>query len=108
MSPSPIGRWVVEDNPRAFLEFGEDGSLSGSDGANAIATTWSDGDQGILVEPSLSTLRAAPDMVRWVTRTRRVEPVGQELRVFDAADTHLGVLIRQPLGSEPGSPSDNG
>lgn len=103
MTHSVIGRWVVEKNPRAFLEFKEDGSLSGSDGANRIVTTWTDEENGPTVKASFSTLMAAPNMVGWVTKARRVEPDGRELKVYDAKDDHLGVLIRDDAAEGPDS-----
>lgn len=96
MTHTAIGRWVAEDNERAFLHFHDDGTLRGSDGANAIVTSWSDEPEGVTIKPSLMTLRAAPGMIKWIPRARRVESDGDRLHVFDSADSHLGDLLRQP------------
>ncbi|MCD1284544.1 MULTISPECIES: META domain-containing protein [unclassified Brevibacterium] len=101
MTHSVIGKWVAEQNARAFLEFKEDGSLSGSDGANRIVTTWTDEENGPTVKPSVSTLMAAPNMVTWVTKARRVEPDGRELKLYDSEDNNLGVLIRDEAAESP-------
>ncbi len=98
MTQELIGRWTAETNDRAFLEFAEDGSLRGSDGANNLVTTWSAEPEGLIIKPSLMTLKAAPGMLTWVPKARRVELDGDRLRLFDAADNHLGDLHRQPPG----------
>jgi hypothetical protein len=98
MTHEAVGRWVAEDNDRAFLDFHEDGTLRGSDGANAIVTSWTDEPEGVSIKSSMMTLRAAPGMVRWIPKARRVEPDGQTLHLFDSADSHLGDLVRQPPG----------
>ncbi|AMT93661.1 hypothetical protein A2T55_07630 [Brevibacterium linens] len=99
MTQELIGRWVAEDNERAFLEFGEDGSLRGSDGANALVTSWSADPEGLNIKSAMMTLKAAPGMVTWVTKARRVDPDGDLLHLFDAAENHLGDLHRQPPGA---------
>lgn len=99
MTHDAIGRWVAEDNDRAFLDFHEDGTLRGSDGANAIVTSWTDEPEGVMIKSSLMTLRAAPNMVQWIPKAHRVVPDGDRLQVFDAADNHLGDLVRQPPGA---------
>lgn len=99
MTQELIGRWTAETNERAYLEFSENGSLRGSDGANNLVTSWSIEPEGFMIKSSLMTLKAAPGMVTWVPKARRVEPVGDHLRVFDAAGNHLGDLHRQPRGA---------
>ncbi|WGP07614.1 META domain-containing protein [Bacillus subtilis] len=99
MTQEIIGRWSAETNERAFLEFSEDGSLRGSDGANNLVTSWSAEPEGFMIKSSMMTLKAAPGMVSWVPRARRVEPDGDRLQLFDAADNHLGDLHRQPPGT---------
>ncbi|UVI37535.1 META domain-containing protein [Brevibacterium spongiae] len=99
MTHAVIGRWTAENNDRAFLEFHEDGTLRGSDGANGLATSWSDESAGVTVKPSMTTLKAAPGMITWVTKARRVEADGDRLALFDAAENHLGDLHRQPPGT---------
>lgn len=95
MTNSVNGRWVSsKPGSTAFLKFTNDGSVSGSDGANRIATTWSNDDQGAIIDSFVSTQRAAPGMEMWVARVNRVEANGDELNVFDRSDSHLGVLMR--------------
>ncbi|WP_166971196.1 META domain-containing protein [Brevibacterium atlanticum] len=105
MTHDAIGRWVAEDNDRAFLDFQEDGTLRGNDGANALVTSWTDDSEGVTIKSSLTTLRAAPNMIKWIPKARRVEPDGDRLHVFDSAENHLGDLLRQPPA---GSGTDEG
>ncbi|WP_152347938.1 META domain-containing protein [Brevibacterium sp. CFH 10365] len=99
MTQELIGRWVAETNERAFLEFSEDGSLRGSDGANNLVTSWSTEPEGVMIRSSLMTLKAAPGMLTWVPKARRVEADGDRLHLFDAGENHLGDLHRQPPGT---------
>ena len=99
MTQELIGRWVAETNERAFLEFSEDGSLRGSDGANALVTSWSAEPEGLKIKSAMMTLKAAPVMVTWVTKARRVDTDGDRLHLFDAAENHLGDLHRHPPGT---------
>lgn len=102
MTNSVNGNWVSsKPGSTAFLKFGDDGSVSGSDGANRIATTWTGDGSGATVESFLTTQRAVQGMERWVGRTHRVEADGDELTAFDQSGTHLGVLIRATDADEP-------
>ena len=92
MTQELIGRWTAETNERAYLEFSENGSLRGSDGANNLVTSWSIEPEGFMIKSSLMTLKAAPGMVTWVPKARRVEPDGDRLQLFDAADRSESVV----------------
>lgn len=101
MTNSIYGRWVsVKPGSGAFLSLADDGSLTGSDGANRISTTWTSDDTGAIIESFLTTQRATQGMERWVGRTRRVEADGDHLNVFDQAGNHLGVLTRAADAAE--------
>ncbi|MDN6747313.1 MAG: META domain-containing protein [Brevibacterium sp.] len=102
MSNSINGKWISsKPASAAFLNISADGSLTGSDGANRISTTWSGDDSGATGESFLTTQRAAQGMERWVGRTRRVEADGDQLNVFDQAGNHLDVLNRAADADEP-------
>lgn len=102
MTNSVNGRWASsKPGSAAFLKITADGSLTGSDGANRISTTWSNDASGAIVEPFLTTQRATQGMEMWVGRTRRVEADGDRLTVFDQAGNHLGVLNRADEADEP-------
>lgn len=102
MTQSVNGKWVSsKPGSAAFLYICADGSLTGSDGANRISTTWASDGSGAIIESFLTTQRATQGMERWVGRTRRVEPDGHQLNVFDQAGNHLGVLTRDSDSDEP-------
>lgn len=95
MTNSLYGKWVsTKPGSAAFLSISDDGSLTGSDGANRISTTWTKDGSGAVIESFLTTQRATQGMERWVGRTRRVETDGDQLNVFDHAGKHLGELTR--------------
>lgn len=95
MTNSINGKWVsTKPGSAAFLSITDDGSLTGSDGANRISTTLTRDDSGAVIESFLTTQRATQGMERWVGRTRRVEADGDRLNVYDHAGNHLGVLTR--------------
>lgn len=103
MTESIRGRWVsTKPGSAAFLTLADDGSLTGSDGANRISTIWTGDDTGALVEAFVTTQRATQGMERWVGRTRRLEADGDRLNVFDQAGNHLGVLNRAAEADETG------
>ncbi|GAA1847982.1 META domain-containing protein [Brevibacterium marinum] len=102
MTNSVNGSWVSsKPGSTAFLKFTDDGSVSGSDGANRISTTWMADDSGAVIDSFLTTQRAVQGMERWVGRTHRVEADGEELKAFDQAGNHLGVLMRDADADEP-------
>lgn len=95
MTNSINGKWVsTKPGSTAFLSLSDDGSLTGSDGANRISTTWTGDDTGAAIESFLTTQRATQGMESWVGRTSRVEADGDQLNVFDQAGNLLGVLNR--------------
>lgn len=95
MTHTVTGRWISpKPGSKAFLELSADGSLTGTDGANRISTTWTSEESGAAVASFLTTQRAAQGMEAWVGRARRVEADGDHLNVFDQAGKHLGVLTR--------------
>lgn len=102
MTKSVNGKWnSPKPGSAAFLDIAADGSLTGSDGANRISTTWTSDDSGATVESFLTTQRAAQGMETWVGRTRRVEADGDQLTVFDQAGNHIGALTRAAGTDEP-------
>ncbi len=108
-----IGTWRAEANPRAFLRFGEDHTVHGSDGINRLVSTWDeDGTiasagrgegstsagkgegSGATIRPAMTTLMATPNLQAWVTSARRVEVRDDALVLFDIQSQELGTLRR--------------
>ncbi|GAA1939852.1 MULTISPECIES: META domain-containing protein [Brevibacterium] len=101
MTNSVNGKWIsTKDGSSAFLQFEEDGTLTGSDGGNRISTTWGAEEPGAVVKPFATTQRAVMGMEAWVGRVHRVEAEGDVLTVFDHSGNHLGVLNRAAASDE--------
>lgn len=97
------GKWIsAKDGSSAFLEFDQDGTLTGSDGGNRISTTWGAEGPGAVIKPFATTQRAVMGMEAWVGRVHRAEPDGDVLTVFDHGGNHLGELVRDTSSDEPG------
>lgn len=95
MAQNIIGRWAPEPGSRAFLDFADDGALTGSDGANRIVTSWeADGDGSAAITQFLTTQMAAPGMKTWVGRARGARVDGDTLIVLDSAGNRLGEMVR--------------
>lgn len=102
MTQSVNGKWVSsKPGSAAFLNICADGSLTGSDGANRISTTWTADDSGAAINSFLTTQRAMQGMEGWVGKARRVEADDDQLNVFDQAGNRLGVLTRDSDSDEP-------
>lgn len=94
MNHAFVGRWTSEKNSRVFLEFVEDGSLRGSDGANVISSSWDGNGREAAVQSFMTTQRAVQGMESWVSRVRGVGADGDRLAVFDHSGEHIGDLTR--------------
>lgn len=89
------GKWIsTKEGSSAFLQFGEDGTLTGTDGGNRISTTWGTDESGTVIKPFATTQRAVMGMEAWVGRAHRVEVDGDRLNVFDHGGNSLGALAR--------------
>lgn len=100
MTESPVGRWTVAPGSPAFLDFADDGVLTGSDGINRISTTWeSDGEEAV-VAPFATTQMAMKGMTPWVGRIHRATVDGDTLVVLDHAGNRLGEMIRDTGGEK--------
>jgi hypothetical protein len=95
-----LGRWQpleVGGFDPPFVEFEADGTWNGSDGCNGMAGRWLLGDDGhFLATGGPSTLigclnSPAPS---WLSGTSLIGMVGDELTLYDASGTELGVLVR--------------
>ncbi len=81
-----------------FVELAEDGTYTGSDGANGTSGKWSSGPAGTLeVTVGPSTRMAGPDMVpvpTWFTNATRARFDGEVLVLLDADDAEVARLQR--------------
>ena len=102
MTNSVNGKWISsKEGSSAFLQFDENGTLTGSDGGNRIATTWGAEGAGAVIKPFATTQRAVMGMEAWVGRVHRVEAGSDALAVFDHGGNHLGELVRDTSSDEP-------
>ncbi|MFE2656488.1 META domain-containing protein [Brevibacterium sp. NPDC059310] len=87
----PVGRWTSPEAGDPFLEFSEDGAVSGSDGCNAIATTWTvEGDE-ITIEPFATTQKACPGN-QWLSKASTATIEGDVMTVKDGQGSVIGGL----------------
>lgn len=88
-------RWEAPDNPRAFLEFRQDGAFEGSDGCNGEGGRFSLGSSGeILAVAGSSTLIGCQNSAvgGWLQEAHRVAIDKDQLVLLDAAAHELGRL----------------
>ena len=89
-----LGSWGSESAQQPYLEFHEDGTVTGTDGCNGIHSTYTVTDEGIDIAQSVSTLRACEGVDDWLRGVRSVIPEGDSLTAFDSAGAELGTLPR--------------
>lgn len=91
----PVGRWTSPEAGDPFLEFNDDGSLSGSDGCNAIKSSWTlDGDT-ITIEPFTSTQKACAGVDSWLSKAATATIEGDVMTVKDGQGSVIGGLEKQ-------------
>ncbi|MCS5734652.1 META domain-containing protein [Herbiconiux daphne] len=79
----------------AYLTLTDDFEVSGSDGCNSLAGTWSEGDDGTVVLSSMiSTLIGCEGAEPWLTRAGSLTIEGDTATVLDASGTEIGTLTR--------------
>lgn len=90
--PSPVGTWGDPDV--AYLELGEDGTLSGSDGCNRLSGTWRADGTAVTFVGVTVTLRACVDVDDWLSRLDTADVDRDSMTVFDPGGEQIGVLDR--------------
>ena len=91
----PAGKWTSPEAGEPFLEFNDDGSVSGSDGCNAIKTSWTlDGDT-ITIEPFTTTQRACAGVDAWLSKAATATIEGDIMTVKDGQGSVIGGLEKQ-------------
>src|SRR5699024_3244545 len=82
-SVAPTGRWTSPEAGDPYLEFLDDGSLEGSDGCNAIATTWEvEGDE-IVIDSFMTTQKACSGVDTWLSKASTATIEGNVMKVED-------------------------
>lgn len=93
--PDPTGKWTSPEKGDPFLEFAEDGSLEGSDGCNAIITSWKvEGDE-IVIDSFMSTQKACAGVDTWLSKASTAAIEGDVMKVKDSNGEVIGGLEKE-------------
>lgn len=91
----PTGKWTSPEAGDPFLEFSEDGQVTGSDGCNRIQTTWEvDGDK-ILITPFTTTQKACAGVDTWLSEASSATIEGNVMKVADSSGEVVGGLEKE-------------
>ncbi|WP_211977845.1 META domain-containing protein [Brevibacterium sp. W7.2] len=90
----PVGKWTSPEAGNPFLDFSDDGAVSGSDGCNAIDTTWTvEGDE-ITIEPFATTQKACPGD-QWLSKASTATIDGEVMTFKDDQGSVIGGLEKE-------------
>ena len=93
-TPDPIGKWSSPETGEPFLDFAENGDLSGSDGCNVIKTTWEvDGDK-VLISSFVAGQKACPGD-QWLANATSATIDGNVMKVMDGEGEVIGGLEKE-------------
>ena len=91
----PTGKWTSPEAGDPFLEFSEDGHVEGTDGCNAIKTTWEvDGDK-VIITPFTSTQKACAGVDTWLSGAVSATIDGNVMKVMDGKGKVIGGLEKE-------------
>lgn len=94
-APDPVGKWTSPEKGDPFLEFSDDGSLKGSDGCNAIVTTWEVKDDEIAIDPFMTTQKACAGVDPWLSKASSATIEGTVMKVQDSNGKVIGGLEKE-------------
>ncbi|UVI37536.1 META domain-containing protein [Brevibacterium spongiae] len=94
-SLDPVGKWTSPEAGDPFLEFAEDGSLEGSDGCNAIVTTWKAENEEIVIDSFMSTQKACAGVDTWLSKASTATIEGDVMKVKDSNGKVIGGLEKE-------------
>lgn len=91
-----VGAWgsSTEETGVPFLVLGEDMTAVGSDGCNAISTTYTVEGDTVTLEPFLSTLKQCIGVDQWLGGVSTLTLSGDEFIVLDKQGAEIGRLPR--------------
>ena len=94
-APDVVGVWGdTASETLPSLEFTGDGKVSGTDGCNSIAGSYSQTDQYIEFNELISTLMACENVDAWLNQADHATISDETLTFFDSSDTEIGDLER--------------
>ena len=87
------GEWSQADaEPRVYLELGEDGALTGSDGCNQLTGTWEVDGTEVDFGDIAATMMACEDVDTWLSGADSATIDGSEMTVLGDGDKKIGTL----------------
>ena len=87
------GKWVQTDSkPPVYLELGEDGALSGSDGCNQLSGTWQVEGTEVDFSELAATMMACEDVDTWLSGADSATVDGDEMTILGEGDKKIGTL----------------
>lgn len=90
---SPVGTWG--ETEIAYLELGEDGALSGTDGCNRLIGSWEADGTAVTFVGVATTMMACEGVDTWLSALDTAEVDRDSMTVFDIAGEQIGVLDRR-------------
>lgn len=87
------GEWTQTDaEPPVYLELGEDGALTGSDGCNQLTGTWEVDGTEVDFSDLAATMMACEDVDTWLSGAESATIDGGEMTVLGEGDKEIGTL----------------
>ena len=86
--------WGSEDEGQPHITFAEDGSVSGSDGCNELAGSWTLTDDTIATDSLATTLKACEGVDTWLSGFATAVIDGDRLIVSGVEGEQIGELRR--------------
>ena len=87
------GKWVEADSkPPVYLELGEDGALTGTDGCNQLSGTWEVDGTSVEFSDLAATMMACEDVDTWLSGAESATVDGDQMTVMGAGDKKIGTL----------------
>lgn len=89
-----LGTWVSDEKGTPKLVFEAAGTVTGTDGCNGIATTYSVASDKITLKEFASTRMACQGVNDWLRSVREVAIDGDTLLIFNNKGEEIGTLSR--------------
>ena len=92
---SPVGTWSQEAEDSPFLEFAEDGTLSGNDGCNNLSGQWTSPEAGkIETDGVAGTMMFCEGVDDWLSAFHHATFTADSMTVYNLDNQEIGTLSR--------------
>ena len=92
---SPVGTWSQEAEDSPFLEFAEDGTLSGNDGCNNLGGDWTSPAAGEIETSRLvGTMMYCEGVDDWLSAFHHATFTAESMTVYNIDNQEIGTLAR--------------